>query len=132
MALKFKVKSKEEIPAGLETHYVERDGAWVLDAEGAVEKARLDEMRNNSIAVSNQLAEHKKRFEGIDPDQVRKVAEEKQRLRWSRWKQPVREESVPQGKLEPHGANEVAENRPAARGPLEGGGVSIASLNWRL
>jgi hypothetical protein len=80
MALKYKLKSKDEIPAGLEVHYVERDGAWVLDAEGAVEKSRLDEMRNNSIAVSNQLAEHKKRFEGIDPDEVRRLADEKRRL----------------------------------------------------
>ena len=30
--------------------------------------------------LSNQLAEQKKRFEGIDPEQVRKLAEEKQRL----------------------------------------------------
>ena len=31
MALKFKFKSKDEIPAELAGHYVERDGAWVLD-----------------------------------------------------------------------------------------------------
>ena len=29
MALKFKFKSKDEIPAGFAEHYVERDGAWV-------------------------------------------------------------------------------------------------------
>ncbi len=80
MALKFKVKSKDEIPAGLETHYVERDGAWVLDADGVAEKAKLDEFRANNIALSNQLAEQQKRFEGIDPDEVRRLAEEKRRL----------------------------------------------------
>ncbi|HQL80440.1 MAG TPA: hypothetical protein PLU91_19740 [Verrucomicrobiota bacterium] len=80
MALKFKIKSKDEIPAGLEAHYVERDGGWVLDAEGAVEKGKLDEFRANNITLSNELAEQKKRFEGIDPEQVRKLAEEKQRL----------------------------------------------------
>ena len=42
--------------------------------------AKLDEFRANNIALSNQLAEQKKRFEGIDPEQVRKLAEEKQRL----------------------------------------------------
>ncbi len=30
MALKFKAKSKEEIPAELQSLYVERDGAFVL------------------------------------------------------------------------------------------------------
>ncbi len=40
MALKFKLKSKDEIPAELVNLYVERDGAWLLDVEGAVEKVR--------------------------------------------------------------------------------------------
>ena len=51
-----------------------------LDADGAADKSKLDEFRANNIALSNQLAEQKKRFEGIDPEQVRKLAEEKQRL----------------------------------------------------
>lgn len=80
MALKFKFKSKDEIPAEQQALYVERDGAFVLDVDGAVDKAKLDEFRANNITLSNQLAEHKKRFEGIDPDEVRKLAEEKQRL----------------------------------------------------
>jgi hypothetical protein len=80
MALKFKFKSKDEIPAEQQALYVERDGAWMLDVDGAADKAKLDEFRANNIALSNQLAEQKKRFEGIDPEQVRKLAEEKQRL----------------------------------------------------
>ena len=39
MALKFKFKSRDEIPAELQPHYVERDGAWTLHADGVVEKA---------------------------------------------------------------------------------------------
>ena len=80
MALKFKVKSKEEVPAELAGHYVERDGAWVLDAEGAAEKSKLDEFRTNNVALLKRLEEHEKRFEGIDPEQVRQLAAEKQRL----------------------------------------------------
>jgi len=80
MALKFKFKSKDEIPADQQPLYVERDGAWCLDVDGAADKSKLDEFRANNIALSNQLAEQKKRFEGIDPDSVRKLAEEKQRL----------------------------------------------------
>ena len=35
MSLKFKFKSKDEIPAEQAALYVERDGAWVLDVDGA-------------------------------------------------------------------------------------------------
>jgi hypothetical protein len=80
MALKYKFKSKDEIPAEQQALYVERDGGWLLDVDGAVEKTKLDEFRANNIALSNQLADHKKRYEGIDPDEVRKLGEEKQRL----------------------------------------------------
>jgi hypothetical protein len=55
---------------------VEREGAWVLDVDGAVDKSRVDELRANSVTLSNQLAEHKRRFEGIDPDEARKLAEQ--------------------------------------------------------
>jgi hypothetical protein len=76
MALKFKFKTKDEIPAELQSLYVERDGAWMLDAEGVVEKSKHEEFRTNNIALTNQL----KRFEGIDPDAVRQLAEDKQKL----------------------------------------------------
>ena len=77
MPLKFKFKTREEIPAELQPHYVERDGAWILDAEGDGSKAKLEEFRANNIALSNQL----KRFEGIDPDEVRRLADENRTLR---------------------------------------------------
>jgi hypothetical protein len=80
MALKFKFKSKDEIPAEQQALYVERDGAWLLDVDGAADKSKLDEFRANNITLSNQLAEQKKRFEGIDPVEVRRMADEKLRL----------------------------------------------------
>ena len=76
MALKFKYASKGEVPAEHANLYVERDGAFVLDAEGVVDKAKHEEFRQNNIALANQL----KRFEGIDPDAVRQLAEEKRKL----------------------------------------------------
>ena len=45
MALKFKYKSKEEVPAEAQAFYIEREGGFVLDVEGAVDKARVDEVR---------------------------------------------------------------------------------------
>jgi hypothetical protein len=76
MALKFKYGSKGEVPAELQSFYIERDGAFVLDADGVVEKTKLDEFRQNNITLTNQL----KKFEGIDPDAVRQLAAEKQKL----------------------------------------------------
>src|SRR5436309_1197591 len=80
MALKFKFKSKDEIPAELAAHYVERDGGWVLDADGAADKAKLDEFRTNNVALLKQLEDQTKKFEGIDPEEVRKLADEKRTL----------------------------------------------------
>jgi hypothetical protein len=76
MPLKFKHKSRDEIPADQQALYVERDGAFMLDVDGAVDKSKLEEFRANNITLANQLAEQKKRFEGIDPDAVRKLEEQ--------------------------------------------------------
>jgi hypothetical protein len=60
--------------------YVERDGAFVLDVEGAVDKARVDEFRANNIALTNQLAEQRKRFEAIESEQVKSIAAQRDSL----------------------------------------------------
>ena len=80
MALKFKAKTKEEIPAELQSLYVERAGGFDLDVEGAIDKPKHDEFRALNVALRQQLEEHAKRFEGIDPEAVRKLAEEKRQL----------------------------------------------------
>ena len=76
MALKYKYTTKQEIPAEHQSLYVERDGAWLLDADGVVSQSKLDEFRQNNITLTNQL----KRFEGIDPDAVHQLAEDKRKL----------------------------------------------------
>ena len=48
MALKFKFKAREEISAEQVSLYTERDGAWVLDVDGAIEKSKLDEIRTSN------------------------------------------------------------------------------------
>jgi hypothetical protein len=87
MALKYKLKSREEVPAELQSFYVEREGAFVLDAEGVVEKGRVDEMRSKldefrttNVTLLKERDELKQRFEGIDPEEVRKLTEEKRKL----------------------------------------------------
>jgi hypothetical protein len=76
MPLKYKYNNLKEIPAEDVRLYVERGNEWVLDAEGDGSKAKLDEFRQNNIALTNQL----KRFEGIDPDAVRQLADDKRKL----------------------------------------------------
>jgi hypothetical protein len=78
MALKFRYKSKEEVPVEALPLYTERDGAFVLDVEGAVDK--VDEVRAGNIALTNQLAEQRKRFEAIESEQVKTIAAERDSL----------------------------------------------------
>jgi hypothetical protein len=80
MALKYKYTSKQEIPAEHQSLYVERDGAFYLDAEGVTDKAKADEMRNHNIELRKQLEERDARFAGVDPDEFRRLAEEKRKL----------------------------------------------------
>src|SRR5215813_6183610 len=79
MPIKFKAK-KDEIPAELQSFYVERDGSFVLDVDGAVEKTRVDEVRASNIALASQLAEQKKRFEAIESEQVKAITAERDAL----------------------------------------------------
>jgi len=74
------IQGREGNPAGDERHYAERDGAWVLEAEGVVEKAKADELRNHNIELRKRIEEDQKRFEGIDPDEFRRLVEEKRNL----------------------------------------------------
>jgi hypothetical protein len=80
MALKYKYAKREEIPAEQAGFYVERDGAFVLDAEGATDKTKADEMRNHNIELRKQLEQLNARFEGIDPEEVKRLADEKRKL----------------------------------------------------
>jgi len=74
MALKNKYAKAEEIPAELKPFYVERDGAWLLDSE------RNEELRQTNIRVMKENDALLKKFDGIDPDAVRQLADEKRKL----------------------------------------------------
>lgn len=80
MALKFKYASKDLVPSDQGGLFVERDGACVLDVDGAADKSKLDEFRSTNVALLKERDDLKKRFEGIDPDEFRRLADEKRRL----------------------------------------------------
>ena len=58
MSLKFKLNSRGEVPVELQNLYVEREGAWVLDVEGAADavqlRAKLDDFRTNNFALAKE------------------------------------------------------------------------------
>src|SRR6476660_4202999 len=80
MPLKFKYQSQDQIPQEHRSFYAPRDGAWFLDADGVAEKSNVDEFRNENTALKQQLDQLQKRFEGIDPDDVRAQLEQKRKL----------------------------------------------------
>ena len=80
MALKYKYGKREEIPAEVASLYVERDGAFLLDAEGVTDKTKADELRNHNIELRKKLEDFTTRYEGIDPEAARNLAEEKRKL----------------------------------------------------
>ena len=80
MALKYKYAKREEIPAEQVALYVEREGTFYLDAEGATDKAKADELRTHNVELRKQLETLEARFNGIDPEQVRQLSVEKERL----------------------------------------------------
>ncbi len=87
MSLKRSYAKKEEIPQGAAEHYVERDGAFVLDLDGGFKTD--DDVANVKKALDKERADHKaakeklKAFDGIDPEAVRADQEELETLRAS-------------------------------------------------
>jgi hypothetical protein len=83
MALKYRVKAREEIPAELQRLYVERDGELVLDVEGAVEKTRADEVRASNASLKRERDALNARLTAIQIDQGVTAAASKKGLRAS-------------------------------------------------
>jgi len=77
MPLKNKYANASEVPPELKSLYVEREGAFHLDAE---RDGKIDELRQTNITVMKERDALLKRYEGIDPDAVRQLADEKRKL----------------------------------------------------
>ena len=132
MALKFKFKTKEEIPTEHLSLYAEREGAWVLDVDGAVEKTKLDEFRNTNVSLLKERDDLKQRFDGIDPEQARAALAERQR---------EEEDRLLKGGAAPHPALSPKRRgrRASRRKPRNGSGSRKSSrdgsnpcaVNWR-
>lgn len=81
MPLKFRLKKDEHASLAteeLKKLYVEKDGAFVLQVDGAVDEVdydalntKLTEFRDNNRKLHNDI----KKFEGVDPDEYKKLKE---------------------------------------------------------
>jgi hypothetical protein len=78
MAVKQAYESQAEIPLGLQEHYTERDGKWVLQADPPLEDATglknaLNTERNLRRDAEKIVTDLKVKFEGVDPDEYHKL-----------------------------------------------------------
>lgn len=89
MAIKFTIESIEDVPEVLREYYVEQDGSYVLDVEGATpdasqaESIRKLEATNRAIRKErNAIEQDLKAYRELgDPDEIRDRLEEAESLR---------------------------------------------------
>lgn len=75
--LKFKVAKLEDVPEQFRSLYSQgSDNMFYLVVEGAVDKARLDEFRDNNIKLKNDLDAYK----GVDPKKVHDLMSREQQI----------------------------------------------------
>lgn len=75
MSLKSRVASLDDVPEAARALYAKDGDEFALQIEGMVPKARLDEFRDNNVALRRDIEAIQKQFEGIDPEQARALAE---------------------------------------------------------
>lgn len=69
MSLKFMLESLDGVDAAIAGLYVPEGTKFRLDVEGAVDRAKLDEFRNNNIELKKQL----ENFKDIDPAKYKEL-----------------------------------------------------------
>lgn len=78
MALKYIIKDLNEVGEAVRGFYVKReDGSFVLDAEGATDKEKLNEFRQNNVELMKKLDA----FKDLDPQKYAQLMETDRKLR---------------------------------------------------
>ena len=101
MALKLKYSNKNEVPTEHQSLYIERDGGFFLDVEGAVDKARLDEFRNNNLTLQKELDSFREKYKGIDPEAIARLEAEKRKAEEARALKDGQIDQIVAGRLKP-------------------------------
>ncbi len=80
MPLKYKYKTKDEIPVEHQAFYEEpreTTGFWTLAAEGVAEQAKLEAAEHKNEALKKQFDSLALKFKNIDPDLARQLLQAK-------------------------------------------------------
>ena len=81
MALKYEVEKLDDVDESLRSLYTEANGKYVLAVDGVVPKQKLDEFRNNNIALAKERDELLQKYGDVDPELYRKLADEHNKLK---------------------------------------------------
>ena len=81
MALKSILDTLDGVHESLHEHYTAKDGKFHLAADGMVPKSRLDEFRDTNIATRRELDDLRTRFDGVDPEEFRKLSDAAAKVR---------------------------------------------------
>jgi len=76
MALKRSYDRQEDIPEQYRADYSEKDGKWVVEVEGMVEKEKLEEFRTNNITLDRRAKELETQlanYTGLDPAEYKRM-----------------------------------------------------------
>ena len=95
MKPKFSYPNQTEVPEALREFYVEKDGKYVIDIEGAVAAERLAEFRDKNITLTKEIDVLKKTWEGFEPDEVKELIAKKAEIEGAK----IKSESEFQAKL---------------------------------
>jgi len=69
MALQATVTEIDSVPEALRSAYVEKDGAYHLDVDGMVDKAKLDDFRSNNVKLLKDIETLQGKYKDVDVDQ---------------------------------------------------------------
>lgn len=113
MALKSSITKAEHdaLPEGLRVAYVAKGEGFVLDVEGLIPasevaelKSKLNEFRDNNVKLLKQVSDLEPqiaRFSGIDPDEVKKLKADAEKLKGKGVKDPSDIEAIIANALKP-------------------------------
>jgi hypothetical protein len=120
MALKFKIAKLDEVAETVRTLYRPEGDAFVLDVDGAVDKGRLDEFRNNNITLQQQLD----KLKDVDPAKYRELIALQRKVE--------EKELIDKGEIDKVVALRVTSMKEEMEGQLKQTSTALSTANAQL
>jgi len=77
MKLKFQYASQTDIPEAFRSLYIEKEGKWIMDVEGATSVDRVTEFRDKNILLQKEVNDLKTTWDGFNADEVKALIAKK-------------------------------------------------------